>query len=159
MSALITISLLSIFVLSLGLCKAKKALLPVTLLGLIVAAGLAAAEWKLGNNAQAIFHNMMLFDNFASAFAVITILTTVLIVLLSKDYFERISSNVAEYYAVMLFSLAGIIVMVSYYNLTMLFIGVEIMSVSLYILAGIKKHDFASNEAALKYFLMGAFST
>jgi len=49
--------------------------------------------------------------------------------------------------------------MVSYYNLVMLFIGIEIMSVSLYILAGIKKNDFASNEAALKYFLMGAFST
>jgi NADH-quinone oxidoreductase subunit N len=48
---------------------------------------------------------------------------------------------------------------VSYYNLTMLFIGIETMSVSLYILAGIKKNDFASNEAALKYFLMGAFST
>ena len=50
-------------------------------------------------------------------------------------------------------------VMVSYYNLTMLFIGIEIMSVSLYMLAGIKKNVFASNEAALKYFLMGAFST
>jgi len=49
--------------------------------------------------------------------------------------------------------------MVSFYNLVMLFIGIEIMSVSLYILAGIKKTDFASNEAALKYFLMGAFST
>ncbi|MES2110012.1 MAG: NADH-quinone oxidoreductase subunit N, partial [Bacteroidota bacterium] len=61
--------------------------------------------------------------------------------------------------AIMLFSLAGIIAMVSFYNLTMLFIGIEIMSVSLYILAGIKKSDFSSNEAALKYFLMGAFST
>ena len=47
----------------------------------------------------------------------------------------------------------------SYNNLTMLFIGIEIMSVSLYILAGINKSDFASNEASLKYFLMGAFST
>src|SRR5690606_29264105 len=50
-------------------------------------------------------------------------------------------------------------VMVSYNNLSMLFIGLEIMSVSLYILAGIKRKNFASNEAALKYFLMGAFST
>jgi NADH-quinone oxidoreductase subunit N len=66
---------------------------------------------------------------------------------------------VAEYIAIILFSLAGIIVMVSYYNLTMLFVGIEIMSVSLYILAGIDKKNFASNEASLKYFLMGAFST
>jgi NADH-quinone oxidoreductase subunit N len=49
--------------------------------------------------------------------------------------------------------------MVSFYNLVMLFIGIEIMSVSLYILAGIKKSDFASNEAALKYFPDGRFST
>ncbi len=159
MSALITISLLAIFVLYLGLFKVKQALLPVALVGLLLAAGLAAADWRPGNDAVAIFRNMMLFDNYAVVFSVITILSTFLILLLSSGYFERISSNVAEYYAVVLFSLAGIVVMVSYYNLAMLFIGVEIMSVSLYILAGIKKHDFASNEAALKYFLMGAFST
>jgi NADH-quinone oxidoreductase subunit N len=100
-----------------------------------------------------------LFDNYAVAFAAITIISTILILLLSKEYFERISTHVAEYYAIILFALAGIIVMVSYNNLTMLFIGIEIMSVSLYILAGIKKNDFASNEASLKYFLMGAFST
>jgi NADH-quinone oxidoreductase subunit N len=51
------------------------------------------------------------------------------------------------------------IMMVSYKNMAMLFVGLEIMSVSLYILAGIRKRDFASNEASLKYFLMGAFST
>jgi len=141
----------------LGLYKAKNALLPVTVIGLLVAAGLAVAEWN--SNAQPIYHNMMLFDRFAIAFSVITIVSTVLIVLLSKGFFERISEHVAEYYAIMLFSLAGIVVMVSYYNLVMLFIGIEIMSVSLYILAGIRKRDVASNEASLKYFLMGAFST
>ncbi|WP_256010697.1 NADH-quinone oxidoreductase subunit N [Desertivirga xinjiangensis] len=157
MSVLITISLLAILVLYLGLFKAKKALLPVSILGLLGALSLSFYEW--GSYAQPIYNGMMLFDNFAAAFSGITILSTLLIFLLSKDYFERISSNIAEYYTVILFSLAGIIVMVSYHNLTMLFIGIEIMSVSLYILAGIKKRDFASNEAALKYFLMGAFST
>jgi len=131
--------------------------LPVTVLGLLVAIGLAVAEW--GKDAVPIYHGMMFFNHFSIAFSVITILSTILIILLSKDYFERISDHVAEYYAIMLFSLAGIIVMVSYNNLTMLFIGIEIMSVSLYILAGIRKKDFASNEASLKYFLMGAFST
>ncbi|RYE40810.1 MAG: NADH-quinone oxidoreductase subunit N, partial [Sphingobacteriales bacterium] len=106
-----------------------------------------------------IYSGMMLFDNFAIAFTSICIFSTMLILLISKDYFESISEHVAEYYTLILFSLAGILVMVSYHNLTMLFIGVEIMSVSLYILAGIRKSDFKSNEAALKYFLMGAFST
>jgi NADH-quinone oxidoreductase subunit N len=157
MNTLILISVLPILLLYLGLYKAKNALLPVTVVGLLVALGLAVAKWN--DVAEPIYHGMMQFDRFAIAFSAITILSTILILMLSKDYFERISSHVAEYYAIILFSLAGIVVMVSYHNLTMLFIGIEIMSVSLYILAGIKKNDFASNEAALKYFLMGAFST
>jgi NADH-quinone oxidoreductase subunit N len=157
MSTLIIISILPILLLYLGLYKAQKALLPVTIIGLLAALGFAVAEWN--DNAQPIYHGMMLFDNFSIAFAAVTIVSTVLIIFLSKGYFEKISSHIAEYYAIILFALAGIIVMVSFYNLTMLFIGIEIMSLSLYILAGIKKTDFASNEASLKYFLMGAFST
>src|ERR1700761_6544083 len=159
MNTLIILSVLPILVLYLGLYKAKNALLPVTVIGLLVALGCAVMQWTKHNDAQPIYHGMMLFDNFAIAFSVITIASTILILLLSKEYFEKISDHVAEYYAIILFSLAGIIVMLSFNNLTMLFIGIEIMSVSLYILAGIRKNDFASNEAALKYFLMGAFST
>jgi len=159
MNTLILLSVLPILLLYLGLYKANKALLPVTVIGLLVALGLGIATWTTTDSALPIYHSMMKFDNFAVAFSTITIVSTLLILLLSKEYFERISSHVAEYYAIILFSLAGIIVMVSYYNLTMLFVGIEIMSVSLYILAGIKKNDFASNEASLKYFLMGAFST
>jgi len=157
MSALITITVLALVLLYLGLFKANKALLPVALIGLLAALILSVAEW--GTNAAPIFSNMMLYDHFAVAFSAITIFSTILILALSRDYFERISANVAEYYALILFSLAGIILMVSYHNLSMLFIGIEIMSICMYILAGIKKSDFASNEAALKYFLMGAFST
>src|SRR6202000_1660573 len=157
MNTLILISVIPIVLLYLGLYKVKNALLPVTIIGLVAALVLAIVQWNDG--AQPIYHGMMLFDNFSIAFSVVTITSTILILLLSKGYFEKISSHIAEYYAIILFALAGIIVMVSYNNLTMLFIGIEIMSVSLYILAGIKKNDFASNEAALKYFLMGAFST
>jgi NADH-quinone oxidoreductase subunit N len=157
MNTLILTSVLPIVLLYLGLYKAKNALLPITIIGLLAALGLAVAQWN--DVAVPIYSGMMQFDNFAIAFSGITIISTVLILMLSKDYFERISEHVAEYYAIILFALAGIIVMVSYHNLVMLFIGIEIMSVSLYILAGIKKNDFASNEAALKYFLMGAFST
>ncbi len=159
MDVIITISLLAILVLYLGLFKASKALLPVSVIGLAGALGLNLNHWDLANNAHTIFSGMLLFNNFAVAFSGIAILSTILILMLSKDYFERISSNVAEYYTIILFSLVGIIIIVSYHNLSMLFIGIEIMSVSLYILTGIKKRDYASNEAALKYFLMGAFST
>ena len=157
MNTLIILSVLPLVLLFMGLYKANKALLPVTVLMLISAFCYAAGQWNSG--ALPIFSGMMLFDNFSVVFTGIVITGTILILLLSKGYFERISSNVAEYYAIMLFALAGMVIMVSFYNMVMLFIGLEIMSVSLYILAGIRKNDFASNEAALKYFLMGAFST
>jgi NADH-quinone oxidoreductase subunit N len=78
---------------------------------------------------------------------------------LSKEYFKAISDNIAEYYTLILFSLTGALLVCSYHNFAMMFIGLEIMSVALYILAGIRRNDKASNEASLKYFLMGAFST
>ncbi|MFN8406850.1 MAG: NADH-quinone oxidoreductase subunit N [Sphingobacteriaceae bacterium] len=157
MNALIVLSLLAIVVLYFGLFKAQRLLLPVTLVGLVIALVMTWGGWN--TNAQPIYSGMMLFDNFAVAFSALCIASTILILLVSKDYFERISKHIAEYYAIILFALAGVLVMVSFYNLSMLFIGVEIMSVSLYILVGIRKKDYASNEAALKYFLMGAFST
>lgn len=156
MNALIIISLLGILVLFLGLYKYDRALLPVTLAGLTAALAVNLLAW---NTDLYYYNEMMRYDNFAVAFSSIGIISTILILLLSGDYFQRISTNVAEYYAIMLFSLAGVICMVSYQNLAMLFIGLEILSVCMYILCGIKKKDTASNEAALKYFLMGAFAT
>ncbi len=157
MSAIITLSLLAILVLYLGLFKAKKALMPVSIIGLLAAAGLLCYQWN--SELVPLFSGMVLFDNFSIAFSVLMIVLTIFILMLSKDYFKAISDQIAEYYSLLLFSLTGAVLVVSFYNLTMLFIGLEIMSVALYILAGIRKRDFASNEASLKYFLMGAFST
>ena len=155
MNIIITITVTALVVLYAGLFKAKKALLPITLLGLLTALGFVAASW----NTDQVYYGMMQMDNFALAFSGITILGTLFIFLLTQDYFAKDSENIAEYFTLILFSLAGIVIMVSYKNMSMLFIGLEIMSVCLYILAGIRKGDFGSNEASLKYFLMGAFST
>src|SRR4051812_8007092 len=152
MNTIILLSVIPLVLLYLGLYKAKNALLPVTIIGLLGALVLAVAQWNSG--AQPICSGMLLFDNFSIAFSALTIASTILILLLSKEYFEKISSHVAEYYAIILFALAGIVVMVSYDNLTMLFIGIEIMSVSLYILAGIKKKDFSSKQNAVKNFFI-----
>ncbi|MNK07585.1 NADH-quinone oxidoreductase subunit N [compost metagenome] len=155
MNIIITITVTALVVLYAGLFKAKKALLPITLLGLLTSLAFVATGWNGNHNS----YGMMQMDNFALAFTGITVLGTILIFLLTQNYFAENSENIAEYFTLILFSLAGIVIMVSYTNMSMLFIGVEIMSVSLYILAGIRKNNFASNEAALKYFLMGAFST
>src|SRR5690606_5805436 len=91
--------------------------------------------------------------------SIVCIVLTILILLLSKEYFKSISENIAEYYTLIIFSLTGALMVCAYHNFAMLFIGLEIMSVALYILVGIRRKDKASNEASLKYFLMGAFST
>lgn len=155
MNIIITIVVTALAVLYAGLFKARKALLPLTLVGLLVALAFAVTSW----NSNTAYYGMMQMDNFAIAFSSLTILGTIFIFLLTENYFAKDSENVAEYYTLILFALSGIVIMVSYTNMSMLFIGIEIMSVALYILAGIRKNNFASNEASLKYFLMGAFST
>jgi NADH-quinone oxidoreductase subunit N len=155
MNIIITITVTALIVLYAGLFKAKKTLLPLTLLGLLISLGFVANSWNTGE----VYFGMMQMDNFALAFSGITIVGTLFIFLLTENYFAKESENIAEYFTLILFALAGIVIMVSYKNMSMLFIGLEIMSVCLYILAGIRKADFASNEASLKYFLMGAFST
>lgn len=155
MNIIITIVVTALAVLYAGLFKAYKALLPLTLVGLVVALAFAVTGW----DTNVTYYGMMKMDNFALAFSALTILGTIFIFLLTQNYFAKTSENVAEYYTLILFALSGIVIMVSYTNMSMLFIGIEIMSVALYILAGIRKNNFASNEASLKYFLMGAFST
>ncbi|HLT86937.1 MAG TPA: NADH-quinone oxidoreductase subunit N [Sphingobacterium sp.] len=157
MGAIITLCVLGLVVLYLGLFKAKNALLPVTLLGLVVALGFLLAGW----NSEALpqFHGMVIFDRLALSFSILCVVITGLVILLSKEYFKNISTYLSEYFCLIIFSLMGALLVNAYHNFAMLFIGIEVMSVALYILVGIRKTDLASNEAALKYFLMGAFST
>src|SRR5690606_11837734 len=122
MSAIITLSLLAILVLYLGLFKAKQALLPISILGLAITAVLNIANWDTA--AKPLYSGMVLFDPFAIAFSVLCIAITALVFLLSKDYFDKRSPHVAEYYALFLFSLTGASLVVSFHNLAMLFIGV-----------------------------------
>lgn len=157
MGAIITLSILGILVLYLGLFNAKRAMLPVSLLGLLGSAVFLLSGWN--QDAVPLYEGMILFDRFSIAFSLLCIVLTGLVFLLFKDYFDSKSAHLGEYYTLILFSLLGGVLVTSFHNFAMLFIGVETMSVAAYILAGIRKKDFASNEAALKYFLMGAFST
>ncbi|MET3115231.1 NADH-quinone oxidoreductase subunit N [Pedobacter sp. CG_S7] len=155
MNIIITIAVTALVVLYAGLFKAKKALLPISLIGLLISLVFVVTSW----NTNQVYYGMMEMDNFALAFSGLTISGTLFILLLTQNYFSKNSQNIAEYLTLILFALVGVVMMVSYKNMAMLFIGIEIMSVALYILAGIRKNNFASNEASLKYFLMGAFST
>jgi len=105
MSTLIIISTLPILLLYLGLYKAQKTLLPVTLIGLLAALGFTVAAYTSQDVATPIYSGMMLFNNFSVVFSGITIISTILILLLSRGYFEKISNHIAEYYAIILFVL------------------------------------------------------
>lgn len=157
MRAIITLSILALLVLYLGLFKANKSLLPVSLVGLLVVIGLLINDWK--GVAIPLYNGMVLFDHYAVAFSILCTVITLLVFILSKGYFTSSSDHVAEYYTLLLFSLTGAVLVNSFHNLALLFLGIEIMSVALYILVGIRKKDPASNEASIKYFIMGAFST
>lgn len=157
MIALFTICALVVIALLSEIFNFKKALLPLVLLGLSGAFGSVFYEW---NHPLIVtnFSNMIQFDHYALAFTAVICTTGLFWFVFANDYFEK-GLIVVDHYALVLSVIAGAIMLTSFSNLTMLFLGVEVMSIPLYVLAASKKEDLASNEAGMKYFLMGAFST
>lgn len=102
---------------------------------------------------------MLHFDNFGLQFNTIAFACTLLYFLLNGREIEKVGDNVSEYFALIFFILCGVSIASSFNTLLMLFLGIEIMSIPSYILTGSDKRNLKSNEASLKYFLMGAFST
>lgn len=105
------------------------------------------------------FRSMVGFNSFNLTFTALLILATLVYFLLNGRDIERVGSNVSEYFALIFFVMVGVILSASFNNLLTLFLGIEILSIPLYILTGSDKRNLKSNEAALKYFLMGSFST
>src|SRR6185369_16192806 len=102
---------------------------------------------------------MIGFDRFALLFNTIVFISTLIYFLLSARDMEKVGINYSEYFALIFFVLCGITLSSSFRSLLMLFLGIEIISIPLYILTGSDKRNLKSNEASLKYFLLGAFST
>src|SRR5688500_2681226 len=79
--------------------------------------------------------------------------------MMAGDYYKKEQHHLSDYLAILVFVLAGALVLFSFWNLVMLFLGIEIVSISLYIMAGSRRFDMESNEAGFKYFLMGSFAS
>jgi NADH-quinone oxidoreductase subunit N len=105
------------------------------------------------------FNNMVAFRAFNELFISIILVATLFYFLLSGRDIEAVGKNGFDCYALIFFVITGVCLAAAYNNLLMLFLGIEIMSIPLYILTGSDKKNLKSNEAALKYFLMGSFST
>ncbi len=102
---------------------------------------------------------MLNVNSFSLAFLAVVFLCTIIYFLLNARDIEKVGEHVGEYFALIFFVLCGVSIVATYNTLLMLFLGIEIMSIPLYILTGSDKRNLKSNEASLKYFLMGAFST
>src|SRR5438045_8877178 len=102
---------------------------------------------------------MMHFGKFSFVFISIIVFSTLVYFLLSARDMEKVVIHYAEYFALIFFILCGVVLVASFKSLLILFLGIEIISIPLYILTGSDKRNLRSNEASLKYFLMGAFST
>ena len=102
---------------------------------------------------------MLSFNSFNLTFITVALACTLLFFLLSGRDIEKVGANVSEYFALIFFVLCGVCLSATFNTLLILFLGIEIMSIPLYILTGSDKRNLKSNEASLKYFLMGAFST
>jgi NADH-quinone oxidoreductase subunit N len=181
MKVILILSGLGLLALFAELFRFKKILYPLVLIGLLGAIAAAVSYWKYddgsltalfsgmvdGNHqipdAAAVgsghtFAQMLDFGKSSVLFSVIMLSTTFLWLVMSKGFFKDDSSN-TDHYALILFALVGAIVLTCYTNLTMLFLGIEILSIPLYVLAGSRKSDPSSNESAFKYFIMGSFAS
>ncbi|HWO00482.1 MAG TPA: NADH-quinone oxidoreductase subunit N [Blastocatellia bacterium] len=110
-------------------------------------------------NPRTAFFDMIVLDNYAVVFKTIFLLGAALSILLSVKYLDTEDEQHGEYYSLMLFSVVGMMFMASGVDLLMLFIALELMAISVYILVGYLRRDKKSNEASMKYFLLGAFSS
>ena len=136
----------------------REALAGVALVGLATAAGAALWLWAGGSGAGG-FGETLRADRYALFFALLLIAATALTILLSVDFLRLHALPAGEYYALMLLSTSGMVFMAAANDLIVIFLALEIMSVAVYVLVGMLRQEVRSNEASLKYFLLGAFAT
>ncbi|PYM95849.1 MAG: NADH-quinone oxidoreductase subunit N [Candidatus Rokuibacteriota bacterium] len=134
----------------------KVHLATVALLGVVAALLTSLAAW--GGRGRG-FRDMVILDNYALFFHVVICYGAALIVLLSIDYLRRSGVESGEYYALVLFSTSGMLLLTSASDLIVVFLAIELMSLSLYVLSGLFKGRRQAGEASMKYFLLGAFAS
>lgn len=160
MNALIISALMGVIMMFSGiLLKQKSGIRGLAFTGLFIAIVLNVMEIYGFHLFRINVAGMMQFDRFALFFNTIAMACTFIFFLLSAKEMEKVGLNYADYFALIFFILCGIVLSTSFISLLILFLGIEIISIPLYILTGSDKRNLKSNEASLKYFLLGAFST
>jgi NADH-quinone oxidoreductase subunit N len=126
------------------------------LAGVVYAMIRSAAQWGI---LETGYSGMVVLDNLTTVLNLLFLASTGVVILLSMPFLRRDDVEHSEYYALLLFATAGMMILGMGLDLITLFLGIEVLSISLYILAGYRRDSDASNEAAMKYFLLGAFAS
>ncbi|OGW39431.1 MAG: NADH-quinone oxidoreductase subunit N [Nitrospirae bacterium RBG_13_39_12] len=150
----ITMTALALAVLIADLLIKKK-----EILALFSIVGVAAVAYTLKASSGMTFGGMFISDGYSTFFKLIFLINVVLTVAISIKYIAVEKVNFGEYYVLILFSTVGMMIMASASDLIVLYLGLELMALSTYVLAGFNRHNVKSSEGALKYFLLGAFSS
>lgn len=161
MKALLILFITALVVLFAGLAKKRNLLQPLAMIGTLLALAATVLDLNAGDSSgwNDQFAGMFRFDAYALSFTAIALVVVLLLIGLTGWGFRQLNDTLGDNYGLILFSVCGALCMFSFTNVVMLFLGIEILSIPLYVLAGSRRDDPASNEAALKYFLMGAFAT
>ncbi len=144
--------------------KQRKMYAWVALVGYVAAGaaiGWLAHEIAVGSPVvpEQSFNGMLLTDPFRLAFATVALVVSGLTVLISIGWLEVDDLPAGEFQTLLLFATVGMLLMASAGDLVMIFLGLEILSISTYVLAGFRRRDLRSNEAGLKYYILGSFAT
>lgn len=137
--------------------KKAESILPYFTVLIFLATGAHALFYV--NDVSVVLHNTLATGGNVNIFYAIFTFGAALVTLLSLDYIKKYGVNFGEYYIILQSSVLGMMFMAGAKDLIVIFLGLEIMSVSFYILAGINRKRLNANEASLKYFLLGAFAT
>src|SRR5579863_3691509 len=132
------------------------------LLGYIALGGTVAgllATWYMAQSPGLAFSNMVKVDSFSVFFHIVIIAIAAVVILSSFEYMAVQRIRAGEYYALILLGVVGMALMSSAVELVLIFIALEISSISTYILAGFRRNEASSSESSLKYFLLGSFAT
>ena len=160
MSTLIAISGLGILCLLLEILNLRKVLVPVVCTLLLGILGMTFYEYQ---TQVSLFnydtYSMIVSTSFSRFFSMLFILLAILILAMSPKFYEKDIVKIADYVSIKIFMLAGAVAMVSFGNFTMFFLGLEVLSIGAYVLAASRPKELKSNEAGMKYFIMGAFAS
>jgi NADH-quinone oxidoreductase subunit N len=119
---------------------------------------LALVGYLWNGPSWAMLGSMVIVDQYALFFTFVVTMCSLATILMSGGYMDRFGIGRAEWIAMLFFAVSGMFVLVSAYNLISVFIGIELMSIPIYVMVGSRRRDFLANEAAMKYFILGAFA-